>query len=502
MQWLVVVSLLASDVRVPAEDRQANTEWLQRLGVKSPKDGLVLEQPWKQPWTRQSFVVPVQWFQRKAPETINAEQLRQDLPILKQLMANTYGGWATAERRGWNWDRFFTEADAALAGKGDLSAKDAFAFWTQLMDFQLDNHSGPIPGYGASASSRTALLNAVPTGTCTQARTTEGKLIPLNAKDPAQQPHAAYTPDLKPLHYITYPARYELAAIECGGQWIDTAISWRATAQDRMADIQELAQAPAGTPSFRKINADIAYLRLPTFSKQNNELLAKLEPTIKASGEKLLIVDLRRNGGGDARLEAVEKFVKVPRVNGASRLSRSCLYTALRWGYAASSSARLEPPISSGLRRSLQGSADDLLKKSPEGCPSDFKETPGTWKYSDHTAWNPAPGKTRILALIDNGCGSDCEYAVHLLSAIPGTVFAGQNTYGVVQFIQPGYFVLPNTKHPFRIALGTSDPYGDGRSFDGYGFHVDIFLPTRESQQAPAILDLANRLLTGARPAN
>ena len=83
------------------------------------------------------------------------------------------------------------------------------------------------------------------------------------------------------------------------------------------------------------------------------------------------------------------------------------------------------------------------------------------------------------------------------LSAIPGAVFAGQNTYGVVQFIQPGYFVLPNTKHVFRVALGTSDPYGDQRSFDGYGFDVDLLLTTRESQTPAAILQLAERLLDG-----
>jgi hypothetical protein len=47
---------------------------------------------------------------------------------------------------------------------------------------------------------------------------------------------------------------------------------------------------------------------------------------------------------------------------------------------------------------------------------------------------------------------------------------------------------------PFRIAMGMSDDYGDGRSFDGYGLDVDIVLDTEESQGATAILRLAQTL--------
>lgn len=81
------------------------------------------------------------------------------------------------------------------------------------------------------------------------------------------------------------------------------------------------------------------------------------------------------------------------------------------------------------------------------------------------------------------------------IAAIPGSVIAGVNSYGVAQFIQPGYFVLPNTRLPFRVALGTADDYGDNQSFDGYGFDVDILLPTQEEMSAENILRLARRLI-------
>ena len=76
-------------------------------------------------------------------------------------------------------------------------------------------------------------------------------------------------------------------------------------------------------------------------------------------------------------------------------------------------------------------------------------------------------------------------------------MIAGENTFGVGQFIQPGYLILPHSRLPFRIAMGMSDDYGDGRSFDGYGLDVDMVLDSEESQGAAAILRLAQTLAVG-----
>ncbi len=111
----------------------------------------------------------------------------------------------------------------------------------------------------------------------------------------------------------------------------------------------------------------------------------------------------------------------------------------------------------------------------------------------------PPAGKPRLLVLVDNECGSDCEFMAYLLAAESGSVIAGENTFGVGQFIQPGYFILPHTRLQFRLALGMSDFYGDGRSVDGYGLDVDVVLPSEEAQGGPAILRLAGRLLEQLR---
>jgi C-terminal processing protease CtpA/Prc len=106
------------------------------------------------------------------------------------------------------------------------------------------------------------------------------------------------------------------------------------------------------------------------------------------------------------------------------------------------------------------------------------------------------PQHPRFLVLVDEACASDCEFLTYAFAATSRAVIAGVNTFGVMQFIQPGYFLLPHSDIRFRIALGRSDPYGDGRSVDGYGLDVDLLLPAAEDQSPAAILELAQRLAT------
>ena len=110
----------------------------------------------------------------------------------------------------------------------------------------------------------------------------------------------------------------------------------------------------------------------------------------------------------------------------------------------------------------------------------------------------PDPAKEiagpRVLVLVDRYCGSDGEFITTVLAAHPGAVIAGENTFGVAQFIRPAYFVLPHTRVPFRLAMGASDMYGDGRSVDGYGLDVDVVFRTAADFSAENVLALARRL--------
>jgi hypothetical protein len=421
------------------------------------------------------------------------------------LMEKAYGGWGSAARRGWNWDQWFADWDRDLAAKGDarLELPAGFAPFTKLMDFQLDNHTGFAEGIVRLGSiSRSAVMGSPPSGACTALRTASGE-FPLDVKDPAQAPIQARIVGgdghEERGFYISYPARRGTAsAIQCGGAW-SALRTWEIAG--RRDAINALAQHTWGEPSYRRVSEKVGYLRLPNFTKPNNELLRKLLPALPASAghEKLLIVDMRLNGGGDNVLYEMSRWADLAAIRrvlpGKRRHANSCVYDALRWGYTQVSSMSLQPPLSNTLRRSLQFALDGLFRPAAEGCPVTIEETRSNWDYRQHTSSGPPPaGKPRLMVLVDSGCASDCEYMTYGLAAESGAVVVGESTAGVGQFVQPGYFILPRSRIKFRIALGMSDHYGDGRSFDGYGLKVDMLLAGEEAHRPETILRLAEGL--------
>jgi Peptidase family S41 len=500
---LFVVSLHAADNKLTQADRDGEVQWLQSLGLKVPAATWPLEDPYAMPFTRRSLIVPTAWY-RQRQQQVRADLFREDIKLLRRIMETAYGGWEIARKRGWDWDAFFRDWDADLAARGEaeIPIADAFAQWRKYMAVQLDNHSGPLYANFAAtgrAFSWSAVLAREPGGTCTELRNNKDAVFPINASDPAQQPKKRQNIDGKPITYIVAnSSKGAITAVHCGDAWIPAQPAWFTESNaERFVNIKQLSQSEKDVPLFRSISPRIGYLRFPTFSKANVELIRKLEPELhaKSHNEELLIVDLRSNDGGDVHIDAVTNWAKLRQIGGPRRNGASCLYPALRWGYAQVSSQSLKPPISAAMRSSLQHSLDSVMQKDDPACPAKFIETPAHWVYTQHQYPSKPEGKTRLLMLTDNWCGSDCEAAVNMLAAVPGAVIAGVNTFGVAGFVQPGYFVLPQTRMPFRVALGTQDHYGDGRSFDGYGFDVDIVLAEKKDQSAEAILSLAERLM-------
>lgn len=503
---LLPLATHADDIRLSQEVRAADTAWMTSLGLKVPEGGLVLEQPFAAPMTRRSLIVPISWWDGKQPAEVSAGAFRQDVQLLHGIMQKSYGGWESAAHLGWDWDRWFADWDRELAAKGDgkLTLADALAPFERLERMQLDNHSGPTGGtLHFGSGSQTAVLESAPAGACTAVRNADGTVVELNAKDPAQFPkHAKIVRSgdgsTQDGFYLSYPARRgKASAVQCGGKWIPL-ITWGDSA--RSVAIAALAQKPEDQPSYRSVSDGIGYLRLPSFYKENNELLRKLLPTLPESAghERLLIIDLRQNEGGDGPFGQMTKWVDFKPLQGVLRFSRvqpkSCVYDALRWGYTQITSQELRPPLSAGLTKTLQAQLDSLFQPVPDGCPVEIERQRSEWDYRQHRVVEAATGKPRLLLLTDSGCGSDCEGMVYLFSAIPGTVVVGESTYGVGQFIQPGYFILPHTRVRFRIATGMSDMYGDGRSFDGYGLGPDIVLAGEGMHLPATILRIAEQL--------
>lgn len=473
------------------------------MGIKPPVSAWPLEDPFAAPFTRRSLVVPTAWYRQAELRTLRADLFREDIKLLHAVMETAYGGWDAAKRRGWNWDAFFAAWDATLAAKADaaLPLAEAFAPWRKFMEVQLDNHSGPVFASDEEvghAVSWTALLAQEPAGSCSEFHNAKGTLYPMDPSDPAQQPKKREDIGGKPVYYVVTPGtKGPVVSVHCGGAWIAAQPAWMPEEKERYANIRKLARTEKDVPTFRSISPRIGYIRFPSFSKPDVELTLEMEKSLKGRPhhEELLIVDLRANDGGDMRLEALRNWTRLRPLKDKRRTGASCLYPPLRWGYTQISSSGLKPPISDGRRKGLQKGLNELFHDDAPGCPAKFSEQAANWSYTEHRYPSRPAGKTRLLALVDDFCGSDCEGAVEWIAAIPGSVIAGVNTVGVAQFIQPGYFVLPNTRLPFRLALGTADGYGDGRSFDGYGFDVDIVLATQKDQSPESIVALAERLL-------
>ena len=489
----------ATPVRVPQSEIDAeNARWTS-LGVKLPPGGIVVPQPYSPPYSVHSFVVPTEWYRTfgaalkaNSELPVQASALRADLPVLKFLMQKTYAGYAPAQQRfKWNWDKWFASWDASLARSGQdrLPLTRAFAPWGKYEDVQLDNHSGIAGSTAFTSGSQSAQLAVKPAGPCTSLQTASGTFA-LPLQDKGRQPHAVQAwngSSFAPAWYVSFPKRDGAArGIRCGGASIALTTV-------------ETAAAPA-TPSYEDLGGGIAYLRMPQFSDSAVEALrASLAKATGLGKERAVIFDLRGNEGGNAPADLLSNWFAQSAIDQASQLrqvgTESCFRTALFFGLQQQLASGLKTPVPAGLAQFLQQVAD--LLKDPVSCTPSPSVTQGSTGLADHRFVKSFSGEqqTRVIALVDNGCGSDCEYMTSILAGLPGTVIAGSSTYGVMGFTQPGYFVLPHSRVAFRLALSRTDTYGDERSVDGYGISVDVLLPSGASQSRNSLTALARALI-------
>lgn len=491
----------AAPARVPKAQIDAeNARWTS-LGMHLPAQGIVLPEPYRAPYSTHSFIVPLAWYEqfyaamkKKHDYPVEASALREDLPTLRLLVQKTYAGYQTAASRGWNWNRWFADWDKMLASEGNrkLTLREAFAPWGKLEQEQLDNHSGVPMLTAFTSGSVSAVLAAQPRSKCSVMRMSGGRRIALDPDDAGQQPHAVQVWNGSGFSrgwYVSYPKRDgQVQSLECGGAAV-------------AAHVIQNADTPSTKPQYESLGDGIAYLRMPTFTDANDDALrAALSKAQGLGKEQVLLLDLRQNDGGNAPTDVLTNWYAESAIENAAAQStqygtQSCFRTALFFGLQQQLSAGLHPPVSAGITQFLQQIVDSL-QQQPTGCDVEPVVQRSDRSLRDHhfTLARQSADQTRIVAIVDNGCGSDCEYLTYVLSGLPDTVIAGTSTYGVMGFTQPGYFVLPHTRVPFRLALSRTDDYGDGRSVDGYGISVDVLLPTPESMSRKSLLALAEKL--------
>jgi hypothetical protein len=405
-------------------------------------------------------------------------------------MERAYGGWDTAASRGWNWTQWFSDWRQQLAGKGDaqISFDEAFFAVDKLLTFQRDNHTQiPLDRFLMSGGdgSQTAVLASSPGAACSEIRASNG-LFQINPTDPGQRVRSAKlwtskSGQIDAAQYVAMPVSHGSAqAVRCGVAWISLQ---PIGSEGSLARLFASFSADNKT-RIERLGDGIVYARLPTFHWSNYENLSRAGWATHQSGDRVLIVDLRNNDGGSNVYghEALSGWIDESRIVSWQKFGKevnaSCLYPPLRWN----EELVLGRGLVSTEKASLQIALDEIAQSYPEGCHRAVKAMPAQWGYTQHK-FAPQANDLRIIALVNSRCGSDCELFTAQLASLRETIVAGGNTYGVGQFIQPGYSVLPATGLKYRIALGRSDMYGDNRSFDGYGLDVDILVPEVDSLQ-------------------
>jgi hypothetical protein len=497
---LVAIAHRRSPIHLTITAAEIKTEdvRLQQLGLTLPNGSFLKSNPFQPPWTSHSLLIPPAWSESPIKTLltrhVRADLLLADLDILQPVMERAYGGWDSAADRGWNWDQWFAAWRTQLAAKGTatLSLNEAFAPMDTLLAFQRDNHTQIPLARHTGDGSQTALLASPPSASCVEIRA-NGRTFPIAVNDPAQQIRTARqwmtgAPTFVDTHYISMPTSYGTPqALRCGDAWVPLQPigGRRGGVVSLLNELWEETVSRGDPAHVDQLGDGIVYARLPTFVESSYRQRTAQGWPQRQPGDRVLIVDLRNNGGNDADygLDVLKGWIDESRMAPFDRIGSqivsSCLYAPLKWNY----------PIQ-GSNESSQRMLDRMAQPYPPGCPRAVDIKPSQWTYLQrHFA--PKPGNLRILALVNSHCGSDCELMTAMLASLPETIVMGANTYGVVQNVQPGYSVLPRTGLSYRIALGRSDYYGDNRSVDGYGLDVDIVIPEIDTLTPTQIHDLA-----------
>lgn len=495
-----------------AEEIQSETDRLTASGLRLPSS-FFSERPFEAPWTSRSLLVPAAWLREPGikrfirPSEVRADLLLADLDVLEPVMARAYGGWDTAIAGGWDWTEWFASWRQSLVSHGDraLSLNEAFAPMDALMAFQRDNHTTvPLARWQVDGS-HTARLTALPDAPCSVVRTSEGD-VPLDGSDAGLRVRSAkvWRPGTQTLddgRYVVLPSSAgRLESVQCGDKSIPLlSVSRPASGLWTMATTQAAAWLAGDTARVERLDDGVVYARVPTLSHGNYAGLVSDDWPNRETDDRVLIVDLRDNGGGsyeyarrvlDGWIDLADATVDTFGLT----VNESCLYPPLKWGFNMAFGS------SGTTTEGWQALVDQIGRPSPDGCPRRVRVSEPRWRYSDRL-FAPDENGLRVIALVNSQCGSDCELIAAMLATSTQAIVAGSNTLGIMQFTQPGYSVLPHTGLAYRLALGTSDIYGDGRSVDGYGLDVDILIPGVDRLDPHDLLDLAHVVRRWPAPA-
>lgn len=271
--------------------------------------------------------------------------------------------------------------------------------------------------------------------------------------------------ELRPLILSREPLRSIECELEVGGQ-TDT----------RTFELTKLDLPFTRGSAFEMLDAPFPWVRLRTlFSDRAGALDRFVESAVEVRDAPVVVLDLRRTGGGSDRylirwfgqlLQRDLRYWTRGRLESEVVLQGGLNFwecvrasNSTDSGGAAWIDARIERA-----HRELDEAMNErgLFYDLDRRSPMVFGE-----------ASTPFDG--RLLVVTDRGCASACETAALLARQVPGAVIVGENTGGVMKVGEMRRYRLPNSR--VSISLGHQsheDPSGEFR--EAYGFLPDVWL--------------------------
>ncbi len=239
--------------------------------------------------------------------------------------------------------------------------------------------------------------------------------------------------------------------------------------------------------AFRKINQEVAYLKIPTFYNNDNKiqnLVASNDSIIKNT--KYLIVDLTGNAGGNTGWIYFLPYFMTNPINQEPPLLRVTTENVKR------KLPDLEPfvkaPISNEYKKYFPDDVLNAYKKAYNELPT----TKGTF-YPIPAVSFPLDSVTKkpekIALMVDNFCGSSTEYFFYLSKQSKKTITYGTNTIGMMDYEGMSTpTTLPFEEFILTIPIVKSS-WTDKKPIDRTGFKPDILINLPKSRWTNFIID-------------
>lgn len=459
------------------------------------------------PETRQAYadlVVPPAQCAAQAPEGVEPVEVRRDLRVLERVIRRAYGGFESAGDEA-RWARAFGAIRAAVPDTA-MEPLDLRDLLIEHLDFMADNHVGLwlyVPDREWRSSFGHAQAYVAPSARFTRRAggfvDDEGRrLESCDGASPEEVLRPTAGPALPRLDHVPYVlSRTSRDSLRCelsGAEAVEYALVRLDVSQSSPGD------------AFERVAAPFPWLRLRSLFADRRSALEEFVASAEGlRGEPVVVLDLRRAGGGSDRFllrwfrELTSQTLHYWETDALT--SEATLQGALTFWGCVRAAGGADPAGQAWLDARVERARDELDEAMRRrGL---FRERTREARELEGRA--PSPFAGRLLLVVDRGCNSACETSVLLARQIPGALVVGENTEGTMKVGELRWYRLPESR--LWISLGMRahrDP--EARFEEGRGFLPDIWLDgvdpdARIQELARCLADdaCAERLVAGSR---